>query len=39
MTYFAPETEQLFVRVEQNIMSEVSPTSPNMGTEEWTEWD
>ena len=37
--YEAPDTELMFVRFEQNIMSEIGASKPNMGVETWDDWD
>lgn len=37
--YESPETELMFVQFEQNIMSELAPSKPNMAVETWDEWD
>ena len=42
MTYFAPETEQMDIKFEQNIMSVTSETVANMTTHnasEWGDWE
>lgn len=43
MTYFAPETEQMIVRFEQNIMSTQNATSPGDMTthtaDDWGDWE
>lgn len=37
--YAAPDTELMYVQIEQNIMSERGSNAPAMDTETWDEWD
>lgn len=42
MTYFAPVTEQMNIRFEQNIMSTKTATAPDMtkhDSSDWGDWE